>query len=81
MLLQAEGDGSSAAGTRLQRLSTELVASAACWPVPPPPRRSCPAPAHVTVRCCHLRLAHTLRGLLSMPAKLYISGLFNIMLI
>lgn len=68
MLLQAEGDGSSAAGTRLQRLSTELVAPA-CWPVPPPHRRSCPAPAYVTDRCCCLRLAHTLRAWHSMPGK------------
>ena len=35
MLLQAHGDGSSAAGTRLQRLSTELVPPRP-W-LPPPP--------------------------------------------
>ena len=32
MLLQAQGNGDSAAGHRLQRLCTELVRPAACLP-------------------------------------------------
>ena len=73
MLLQAEGDGSSAAGTRLQRLSTELVAP--CRLLACPPRRSCFAPALAAAVCdCHLFyfcccLAHTPRGRLGMPGK------------